>query len=236
MAVAEIVLPAFLSKPPVPIDDVEYTVEDKIIHLVKGVRWKLRMINMELDPFKVRVKGEPVPASQIAKNQLLTSKSSGKKEWHRKDHCGKSWWENVFSIIFEDKLIAILLSLPYVVEAATEWSMSKGLEYEETVITTKRCPGLQNEDVTSNWLKMYFGYRRGKIARPSRRQDRPVFDNPRDFVNTCFFHASSPYSHWCPISTQTSYQLVIETLLGANQGGASRQFIQRPAPTPKLHW
>ena len=92
-------------------------------------------------------------------------------------------------------------------------------ETDETVMSTKNCPGLQNEDVINNWVKMYFGFRRGKIARPSRRQDRVVFDNTKDFVNTIFYYSSSPHPHWCPPSTQASYQHVIETLLGCNQAG-----------------
>ena len=158
--------PDFLNRPPVLIDDIADSTEKKIVHLVRGLRWKLRLIDPKLDPYDATFSSSSTSASS-ALNQLLASKSSGKQEWYPKEFCGEFWWKHVFSIIFEEKLIGILLNLPFVVDAAAGWTLAFDNDTGETLLSTRNCPGLQSEDVITNWASMYFSFRRGRLARPS---------------------------------------------------------------------
>ena len=98
---AEHKFPDFLNQPPALIDDIADSTEDKIAHLVRGLRWKLRTIDPTLDPFEASFSSSS-PSASSALNQLLTSKSSGKQEWYPKEFCGEFGWKHVFSIIFEE--------------------------------------------------------------------------------------------------------------------------------------
>ena len=141
--------PDYVNRPPVSAEDITDPIEDKIIALVKGVRWRLRLLDAKLDPGHAASASSSSSASP-APNQLLASKSSGKQEWYPKEFCGEFWWKHVFSIIFEEKLIGILLNLPFVVDAAAGWTLAFDDDTGEPLLNTRECPGLQSESVITN--------------------------------------------------------------------------------------
>ena len=98
--------------------------------------------------------------------------------------------------MFDDKLIGILLRLPFVIDAAAGWDLSMAEDTDEPQLHVRDCRGLQNDCVISNWATMYLNFRRGKLARPTLRDDRPVFDNSKDLLHRLVFHGCSPESHW----------------------------------------
>ena len=84
--------------------------------------------------------------------------------------------------MFDDKLIGILLCLPFVVDAAEGWDLSRVGDTGEFQLRIVDCRGFQNECVISNWTAMYHNFRRGRLAKPTPRHERPVFDNPKDLL------------------------------------------------------